>query len=204
MNSIPLCEAVTYIRGITFKPDDKVEPGTIGSAVCMRTKNIQAELDESDLIAVPKSFIRRDELYLQNGDILISSANSWELVGKCCKINNLNYEATAGGFISIIRGNSNVVDSDYLYRWLSSEPIQHKIRHLGRQTTNISNLPVDQFLELELPLPKTKKEQKRIAAILDKANAIRRKRQLAIDLADEFLRSVFLDIFGDPLTNPKK
>nr|UKE84375.1 hypothetical protein KXZ65_03235 [Pectobacterium sp. PL152] len=44
-------------------------------------------------------------------------------------------------------------------------------------------------------------EQKRIAAILDKADAIRRKRQQAIQLADDFLRSVFLDMFGDPVTN---
>ncbi|SHJ68665.1 restriction endonuclease subunit S [Pseudomonas luteola] len=46
-------------------------------------------------------------------------------------------------------------------------------------------------------------EQKRIAAILDKADAIRRKRQQAIQLADDFLRAVFLDMFGDPVTNPK-
>ncbi|TOM47564.1 type I restriction endonuclease subunit R, partial [Vibrio parahaemolyticus] len=46
-------------------------------------------------------------------------------------------------------------------------------------------------------------EQKRIAAILDKADAIRQKRKQAIELADEFLRSVFLDMFGDPVTNPK-
>ncbi|MEH6999313.1 MAG: restriction endonuclease subunit S [Limnobacter sp.] len=45
-------------------------------------------------------------------------------------------------------------------------------------------------------------EQKRIAAILDKADAIRRKRKKAIQLADEFLRAVFLDIFGDPISNP--
>lgn len=53
-----------------------------------------------------------------------------------------------------------------------------------------------------IPLPPLT-EQKRIAAILDKADAIRRKRQQAIQLADEFLRSVFLDMFGDPVTNPK-
>jgi len=47
-------------------------------------------------------------------------------------------------------------------------------------------------------------EQKRIAAILDKADAIRRKRQQAIQLADEFLRSVFLEMFGDPVLNPNK
>ncbi|WP_425375596.1 restriction endonuclease subunit S [Pseudomonas aeruginosa] len=54
----------------------------------------------------------------------------------------------------------------------------------------------------EIPLPPLP-EQKRIAAILDKADSIRRKRQQAIQLADDFLRSVFLDMFGDPVTNPK-
>lgn len=49
------------------------------------------------------------------------------------------------------------------------------------------------------PLP----EQRRIAAILDKADAVRRKRQQTLDLADDFLRSAFLDLFGDPVTNPK-
>ena len=49
------------------------------------------------------------------------------------------------------------------------------------------------------PLP----EQRRIAAILDKADAIRRKRQQTLDLADQFLRSAFLDMFGDLVTNPK-
>jgi len=46
-------------------------------------------------------------------------------------------------------------------------------------------------------------EQRRIAAILDKADAIRRKREDAIELADKFLRSLFVDMFGDPLHNPK-
>ena len=49
------------------------------------------------------------------------------------------------------------------------------------------------------PLP----EQRRIAAILDKADAVRRKRQQTVDLADQFLRSAFLDMFGDPVRNPK-
>jgi len=56
--------------------------------------------------------------------------------------------------------------------------------------------------EWGIPLPPLP-EQKRIAAILDKADAIRRKRQQAIQLADDFLRAVFLDMFGDPVTNPK-
>jgi type I restriction enzyme S subunit len=50
------------------------------------------------------------------------------------------------------------------------------------------------------PLP----EQRRIAAILDKADAIRRKREEGIRLTEELLRSTFLEMFGDPATNPKR
>jgi type I restriction enzyme S subunit len=54
----------------------------------------------------------------------------------------------------------------------------------------------------KIPLPPLA-EQQRLAAILDKADAVRRKRQQTLDLADQFLRSAFLDMFGDPVTNPK-
>jgi len=46
-------------------------------------------------------------------------------------------------------------------------------------------------------------EQKRIAIILDKADFIRKKRQAAIKLTEELLRSQFLKMFGDPVINPK-
>jgi len=61
----------------------------------------------------------------------------------------------------------------------------------------------EQVAKIQIPLPPFT-EQKRIVAILDKADAIRRKRQAAIKLADDFLRATFLDMFGDPVTNPKR
>jgi type I restriction enzyme S subunit len=54
-----------------------------------------------------------------------------------------------------------------------------------------------------ISFPSEIEEQRRITAILDKADAIRRKRQQALNFADEFLKSVFLEMFGDPVTNPK-
>ncbi|MBT63480.1 MAG: hypothetical protein CML13_09750 [Puniceicoccaceae bacterium] len=62
--------------------------------------------------------------------------------------------------------------------------------------------------QIQIPLPmKNGKpdllEQQRIAGILDQADAIRRKRQQALQLTDDFLRATFLDLFGDPVTNPK-
>jgi restriction endonuclease S subunit len=52
------------------------------------------------------------------------------------------------------------------------------------------------------PLPPLE-EQRRIAAILDKADGVRRKRKEAIRLTEELLKSTFLEMFGDPVTNPK-
>jgi type I restriction enzyme S subunit len=89
-----------------------------------------------------------------------------------------------------------------VFRWLSSENSQATIRACGRQTTNISNLSVPRFLDLPIRIPEPH-AQERIAAILTKADGLRRKRQEAIHLADEFLRAVFIDMFGDPVSNPK-
>lgn len=196
-----LGDVVTYIRGISFAPEEKVAPHSPDSAVCMRTANIQEELEVEDLIAVPRSCVKRREQYLRQGDILLSSANSWNLVGKCVRVPHLSYAATAGGFISIVRVNFNLVDPDYIYRWLAFEGTQRRIRQCARQTTNIANLDVDRFLKLTIPLPPLA-EQKRIAAVLAKADRVRRLRRYALEVGAGFLQSVFVEMFGDPATNP--
>ena len=66
----------------------------------------------------------------------------------------------------------------------------------------VKHLSVKDIRGIEIDLPPLE-EQKRIAAILDKADSLRRKRAQAIALADDFLRATFLDMFGDPVTNPK-
>jgi type I restriction enzyme, S subunit len=104
---------------------------------------------------------------------------------------------TNQGFKSLIPGPE--VDSKYLY-WCMKY-ITPVIVNQGRGATfkEVSKSIVE---EVEIPLPPLL-EQRRIAAILDKADAIRCKRAEALHLADDFLKSAFLDMFGDPLTNPK-
>ena len=72
----------------------------------------------------------------------------------------------------------------------------------GFKGAGLKHISKDFISDIKIPLP-TLKYQDNVVAALDKANAIRRKREKAIKLADEFLRSVFLDIFGDPVVNPK-
>ena len=200
MSAVRLVDHATLIRGITFKPVDKCDPGDEGAVVCMRTKNVQATLDASDLIAVPSRLVKNPEKMLSTGDILVSSANSWNLVGKCCQVPKLQYPSTAGGFISILRPKTKKLESSYLYRWFSWGEIQRKLRSFANQTTNISNLDHKKTLELQIPLPPLA-EQKRIANILDAADALRAKRREALAQLDTLIQSTFLDMFGDPVTN---
>jgi type I restriction enzyme S subunit len=200
--SVKLGEVADFVRGINFKPEDVVPVGAPGSLPCMRTKNVQAELDLSDLWAVGEAFVRRPDQFLQPGDTLVSSANSWNLVGKCCWIPELPWRATFGGFVSVLRPDRSKVDPRFLFRWFASDRIQTTLRSFGRQTTNISNLNIGLCLGLPLPLPPLA-EQRRIAEVLDRAEALRAKRRATLATLDALTHAVFLDIFGDPATNPK-
>jgi len=156
----------------------------------MRTKNVQEELDESDIVWIPASHIRNSSKYLNPGDILVSSANSWNLVGKGCWVPELQYPASAGGFISILRGNPDTVDLRYLYHWFVSPQTQAKLRSYSNKTTNISNLDHARTLATEIPLPPLE-EQRRIAAILDKAGSLQKLSQSAITKLHQTLESSF-------------
>ncbi|TQP53680.1 restriction endonuclease subunit S [Vibrio cholerae] len=100
---------------------------------------------------------------------------------------------------ALIIVDNKQINQCYLARFLESK--SSFIESEGKGAT-VKGITLDFLKSLEIPLPPLD-EQKRIAAILDKADAIRQKRKQAITLADEFLRSVFLDMFGDPVTNPK-
>jgi type I restriction enzyme S subunit len=198
--SISLGDVAEFVRGVTFKPDDVVAEETPGSIWCMRTKNVQGELDLSDLWSIDSSHVHRKEQYLRPGDILVSSANSWNLVGKCCRVPDLAREATFGGFIAVLRAKPSKIDSRYLYRWFSSPKIQATVRSFGRRTTSISNLNFERCLKLHLPVPEIL-EQERIAEILDQTDELRAKRWHAIALLDELQQSIFFDMFGNPVQN---
>ncbi|MDA8848267.1 restriction endonuclease subunit S, partial [bacterium] len=143
MNTVALGEVAEFVRGITFKPDDVVPVGEPGSVACMRTKNVQTELDLSDVYAVDARFVKRPDQYLQYGDVLISTANSWNLLGKCSWVDDLPYESSFGGFITALRPTGKDLDRRFLYHWFNYSKTQQLLRSFGRKTTNISNLPLD-------------------------------------------------------------
>ena len=93
------------------------------------------------------------------------------------------------------------VDAKYVFYLLWNE----RFRTIGEKgmtgSAGQKRVPADLLKRLEIPLPPLD-EQKRIAAILDKADALRRQRRQALTLLDSLTQSIFLEMFGDPVSNP--
>jgi type I restriction enzyme S subunit len=111
----------------------------------------------------------------------------------------LGIEASSNQAVCHIIPDDEVADRSYLFYALRQNVPFWLNQGVGGAQPNISQQIIR---NTKIPLPPLE-EQKRIAAILDKADAIRRKRKEAIALTEELVRSTFLDMFGDPITNPK-
>jgi type I restriction enzyme S subunit len=133
---------------------------------CLRTTNVQREVEWDDLWFVPTEHVKRPEQFVQSGDILISTANSYELVGKVALVSALPMQATLGAFISLIRPRPGV-EPKYLYHQLAWGRTQSRIRETASTTTNLSNVSSKKLAALELDLPPVD-EQRRIVAELEK------------------------------------
>ncbi len=133
---------------------------------------------------------------VKSGDILYCLRGS---LGKTAIIKDIQEGAIASSLV-IIRP-SEQIRTDYFYRYLASPIGQAEIYKYDNGSSQ-PNLSAQSLKQYRLPLPPLE-EQRRIAAILDKADGVRRKRKEAIRLTEELLKSTFLEMFGDPVTNPK-
>jgi type I restriction enzyme S subunit len=88
---------------------------------------------------VPEKYVRRPEQFVRSGDILVSTANSYELVGKVAPVVGVPHRATLGAFISLIRPGEGVLPK-FLYHQLAWGRTQERIRETASTTTNISNV----------------------------------------------------------------
>jgi len=136
---------------------------------------------------------------VQTGDILVSTVRP-NLNGVAMVNSSLNGATASTGFC-VLRPDKEKLDGSYLFHWVkSSEFISDMIRKAtGASYPAVSDRIV---LESKIPIPPIA-EQKRIAAILDKAEELRSLRRKALAELDAIVQSIFLEMFGDPVRNPK-
>lgn len=159
-----LGELSTLIRGITFPGTEKSREPLKGCIRCATTGSVQSSYNERADVFVPAKYIKNTMQWLENEDIILSTANSKELVGKSCLWFG-NDKMTFGGFLTVARF-PDLLFRKYLYyviQYLHKSGIFAKA---STQTTNIANINNDILSKMLISLPPLA-EQKRIVAKIE-------------------------------------
>lgn len=136
-------------------------------------------------------------------DILISRANTRELVGAPVMVRGDHPHLLLSDKILKLIPDEAVVDRRYLVRALRSPAVmKHFFQRAGGSSGSMTNITQADIRDAEIFLPDLP-EQRRIAAILDQADVLRAKRREALAQLDRLTQAIFIDMFGDPTTNPK-
>ncbi|MCA1991964.1 MAG: restriction endonuclease subunit S, partial [Coleofasciculus sp. S288] len=111
----------------------------------------------------------------------------------------LTFDSCMPDSLVAITPKEEVSDTEFLYYLLLF--LRKEVKARATQSAQ-ANINLELLEPIEIPLPPLA-EQKRIAAIAQKADRLRRTRRYALQLSDTYLQSVFLEMFGSPVTNPK-
>lgn len=137
--------------------------------------------------------------FLKKNDLLI--ARMPDPLGRACVFPlEENEKFVTAVDVCIIRPQENC-DNRYLQYCINSTDIRNSIERQKTGTTR-ERITRKKLGELEIPFPSLPQQQK-IAAILDAADALRQNDKALIAKYDELTQALFLDMFGDPVSNPK-
>ncbi|MCR9696707.1 restriction endonuclease subunit S [Vibrio parahaemolyticus] len=184
--------------GYAFKSKDFEE---IGSPI-VRISNVKnGSVDLTKVARIPEEKLNKGKRFqIESGSLLIAmSGATTGKVGRYVPINDepayLNQRV--GKFVC----NEELLDLNYLWFFTQSSTCQKQISFLaaGAAQPNISSSQIE---SIEIPLPPLE-TQKQIAAVLGKADQLRKDCQQMEQELNSLAQSVFIDMFGDPVTNPK-
>jgi type I restriction enzyme S subunit len=108
-------------------------------------------------------------------------------------------EYCLGRGVAALRATDKL-DKRFLWHWLTVSSAALAAKGRGATFLQVNRRDI---AEMPLPLPPLE-EQRRIAAILDKADELRAKRRAALEQLDSLTQAIFLDMFGDPVANPQQ
>ena len=150
----------------------------------------------------PYRDVSKGYTHFKNGDVLFAKITPCMENGKAAiaanLVNGIGFGSTE---FYVLRPKKDILP-EWLFAFIRRQHFRVMAKAQFTGTAGQQRVPVFFLSKVKIPLPPLD-EQKRIAAILDKADDLRRKRRHALARLDDLLQSVFLEMFGDPVTNPK-
>ena len=199
MKKIKIKALIKQVRGVSYKPEDLHNELNEDSVILLRANNIDdGKINFDDIVYVDKSKVSKEQ-YLRKGDIVIcASSGSKNLVGKAAKV-EFDRQCTFGAFCKVVRPNSG--EDEYLGIYFQSPIYRRKISELaiGANINNIRNEHID---ELDIPVYLAEERIdiiKKIKLIQD----IIEQRKQELNVLDDLIKARFVEMFGDPIKNPK-
>jgi type I restriction enzyme S subunit len=183
------------------------EWGDEGTSVnVLRTTNFTNEgfIDYTKVVKRDIEQKKIDTKRLHRGDIIIekSGGSPTQPVGRVVYFDSEEI-FLCNNFTAILRPKKEQVFPKYLQYILFVGHQFGLTSAFQNKTTGIINLQLPKYLEgIQIPLPPLPQQQK-IANILDAADALRQNDKALIAKYDELTQALFLDMFGDPVSNPK-
>ena len=167
-----------------------------------RTYYATTDVDGTNLLdGTPVTYWNRPSranLAVERNDVLFAKMQTTD---KIVHVNGATQNAIfSTGFFNL-RPNRSRLHSRYLFWYLRSSVFQIAKDNLCTGAT-LKTLTLSGLREIEISLPDTIDEQKRVAIILDKADDVRRKCEQSLTLTEDLHKSAFLEMFGDPAVNP--
>lgn len=180
------------------------DPSSAGVAV-IRTANFlnTGKIDFSKIVRREIAQKKVAKKKLLSGDIIIekSGGSPTQPVGRVVLFNNPDGDIyLCNNFTSILRPNREVIHPEYLFYALFDNHLKGRTLRYQNKTTGIINLKLDNYLNSEIPHPPLA-DQIRIAHLLGKVEELIAQRKQHLQQLDDLLKSVFLEMFGDPVRN---
>ncbi len=183
-----LKEVAKYSIGLTYKPSDVCENGTI----VLRSSNIQEDkLDLADIVRV--SCPIKESLYVEKGDILMCSRNgSARLVGKVALIPETEERMTYGTFMMTIRSEFNL----YLFNFFKSEDFRNQIKHGEANMINqITRYMLDDVIVNIPPLSAQHSIVSRLDALFANIKKLEKLQQKTLAECDALKQAMLREVF---------
>lgn len=173
-----------------------------GPVMLIRSQNVRMDkLDLSDVAYITNevdSTMARSQV--KSGDVLLNITGA--SIGRVASFEVAGTRANVNQHVCIIRPKAERLFHGYLRHLIGTDVFQAEIDRLQHGGTRQA-LTFSQIADFNIPLPSTI-EQRRISEVLDRAEELRAKRRAAIAQLDALTQAIFLDLFGDPVANPKE
>jgi len=200
MSATPLNTIGEHIDSVSSWTPDRNDPDGVFTYVDLSAVDQNAKVVSGARQLACAEAPNRARQLIRAGDVLVSTVRP-NLNGVALVPPELDGATASTGFC-VLRARASQLDARYLYQWVKSPRF---VSDMVRKATGASYPAVSDRIvcESKLPLPPLP-EQRRIAEILDNADALRAKRRAALAQLDTLTQAIFLDMFGDPIANPRQ